>query len=165
MLQKLISSKRMRMGSETELDKDHMETKIEKLEDQMGTIARTSCLSTLFFFFSLNDQIIFDQKLNNSKKREKVREFCARFLHTEENWTNNLDIQWVGYYNSKKGPRPNIKIDLVQLEDKETIMANAKKLADINKNRKPPIIIAPNLTKRQQDERREKNKGKNPKQK
>uniref|UniRef100_A0A915IVR7 Uncharacterized protein n=1 Tax=Romanomermis culicivorax TaxID=13658 RepID=A0A915IVR7_ROMCU len=28
-------------GSKTELEKDHMETKIKKLEDQTGTIART----------------------------------------------------------------------------------------------------------------------------
>uniref|UniRef100_A0A915JB41 Uncharacterized protein n=1 Tax=Romanomermis culicivorax TaxID=13658 RepID=A0A915JB41_ROMCU len=40
MSQKSINSKRIRMGSETELDKDHMETKIKKLEDQRGTIAR-----------------------------------------------------------------------------------------------------------------------------
>uniref|UniRef100_A0A915K883 Uncharacterized protein n=1 Tax=Romanomermis culicivorax TaxID=13658 RepID=A0A915K883_ROMCU len=82
----------------------------------------------------------------------------------EENWTNSLEIQWVGYYNSKKGPRSNIKIDLLRLEDKETIMANVKQLTDINKNRKSPIIIVSDLTKRQQDERCEKNKGKNPKQ-
>uniref|UniRef100_A0A915K5U6 Uncharacterized protein n=1 Tax=Romanomermis culicivorax TaxID=13658 RepID=A0A915K5U6_ROMCU len=31
----------MWMDSKTELDKDHMETKIKKLEDQTGTIART----------------------------------------------------------------------------------------------------------------------------
>uniref|UniRef100_A0A915J706 Uncharacterized protein n=1 Tax=Romanomermis culicivorax TaxID=13658 RepID=A0A915J706_ROMCU len=132
MSQKSISSKQMWAGSETELDKDHTETKIEKLEDQTGTIARTV-------------------------------EHLERVSKSKSLWIFNFI--WVGCYNSKKGPRPNIKIDLVRLEDKETIMANAKKLAHIDKNRKLPIIIAPNLTKQQQDERREKTKGKNPKQK
>uniref|UniRef100_A0A915J6F7 Uncharacterized protein n=1 Tax=Romanomermis culicivorax TaxID=13658 RepID=A0A915J6F7_ROMCU len=132
MSQKSISSKRMQTGSETELDKDHMETKIKKLEDQMGTIARTV------------------EHLEPVSKSKSL-------------WIFNFP--WASYYNSKKGPRPNIKIDLVRLEDKETIMANTKKLGDINKNRKPPIIIAPDLTKQQQNERHEKNKGKNPKQK
>uniref|UniRef100_A0A915L8S3 Uncharacterized protein n=1 Tax=Romanomermis culicivorax TaxID=13658 RepID=A0A915L8S3_ROMCU len=107
----------MWMGSETELDKDHMKTEIKKLEDQMGTIARTV------------------EHLEQVSKWKSL-------------WIFNFEFP-----------------AHIRLEDKETIMANTKKLADINKNCKPLIIIAPDLTKQQQDERPKKNKGKNPKQK
>uniref|UniRef100_A0A915K140 Uncharacterized protein n=1 Tax=Romanomermis culicivorax TaxID=13658 RepID=A0A915K140_ROMCU len=38
---------------------------------------------------------------------------------------------------------------------KEMLLVNAKNLADINKSRKPPIIISPDLMKKQQQEKQQ----------
>uniref|UniRef100_A0A915JR47 Uncharacterized protein n=1 Tax=Romanomermis culicivorax TaxID=13658 RepID=A0A915JR47_ROMCU len=94
------------------------------------------------------DLIPMDQKMNNSKKLEKIHQFCHKVLNLPKDWVKNLKIQWIGYYESKSpGNWVNIKVDLMRLEDKETILANGKNLAEQNKSQKLPIIVGPDLTK------------------
>uniref|UniRef100_A0A915HLJ7 Uncharacterized protein n=1 Tax=Romanomermis culicivorax TaxID=13658 RepID=A0A915HLJ7_ROMCU len=48
----------------------------------------------------------------------------------------------------------------MRLENKETILANRKNLAEWNKSQKLPIIVAPDLTKQQRASQKEKRKPK-----